>query len=315
MSNEKQAAIEEIIILAEKHSIHIDDISARLTHTTSSTKQSNILKTLFGYMGGIFVFSGIGLLVGMMWGEMSSSQHVIVTLGTGIIAFIIGIIAHKDERYTKAATPLLLVSGLMQPMGMFVFLDEYYPNGGDPQLAAILIFAVMVVQQSIAFTILKRPSLLFLVLIFWSGFLDVLMGRLYIIDEQFSGLTIGLSLLLITYSIDKTSSRSIVPFWYFISASLFLVSLWSLLEGSMFDIIYLAVNGFFIYLSIRLASRTLLFVSVIGLMSYLSYFTYEYFANIIGWPIALILMGLAMIGLSSYAVKLGQKIRNSQQKG
>ena len=46
-----------------------------------------------------------------------------------------------------------------------------------------------------------------------------------------------------------------------------------------------------IALSIRVASRALLFVSVVGLLAYLSYFAYEYFADVVGWPIALILAG------------------------
>lgn len=309
MSNAKTEALDKIVALAEEHEITADEIGARLTHQRTPDKQNTIVKTLFGYVGGIFVFAGIGLLIGMMWDDMGSAQRVISTLGVGIIAFVMGITTHKDARFTKASTPLLLVSGLMQPTGMFIFLDEYYPHGGDAQLAAILIFTVMVVQQGAAFTVLKRPSLLFLSMIFWGSVLSLVMDRLNV-DGELIGLAVGTSLLLITYNTDKTPHRSIVPFWYFISGGILLCAYWNLVEGSFLDLSYLALNGFFIYLSIRLASRALLFVSVLGLFSYLSYFTYEYFADIIGWPIALIVMGLGMIGLSAYAFKLGQKIGN-----
>ena len=40
----------------------------------------------------------------------------------------------------------------------------------------------------------------------------------------------------------------------------------------------------------------------------MSYFAFEYFADVIGWPVALIILGLCMMGLSAYAVKLGRKI-------
>jgi hypothetical protein len=63
-----------------------------------------------------------------------------------------------------------------------------------------------------------------------------------------------------------------------------------------------------VYLSIRVSSRTLLTVSVVSLLSYLCEFTYKYFANTTAWPLAMIVMGLVMIGLSSYAIKLGQRI-------
>ena len=78
------------------------------------------------------------------------------------------------------------------------------------------------------------------------------------------------------------------------------------------DIVYLGINGFFVFLSIRQASRSLLFVSVAGLIGYLSYFTYEYFADAIGWPIALIVMGLVMIGVSAYALRLGRSIGSEE---
>jgi hypothetical protein len=56
----------------------------------------------------------------------------------------------------------------------------------------------------------------------------------------------------------------------------------------------------------------MLVVSVFGLIGYLSYFTYEYFANVIGWPVAMIVMGMVMIGVSAYAYKLGQGITGDE---
>ncbi len=57
----------------------------------------------------------------------------------------------------------------------------------------------------------------------------------------------------------------------------------------------------------------MLVVSVFGLIGYLSFFTYEYFANVIGWPVAMIVMGMVMIGLSAYAFKLGQGISDARR--
>jgi hypothetical protein len=49
-------------------------------------------------------------------------------------------------------------------------------------------------------------------------------------------------------------------------------------------------------------------VSTFSLLGYLGYFTAEYFADVTGWPIALIIMGFILIGISTKAIKLGQKI-------
>jgi hypothetical protein len=57
-------------------------------------------------------------------------------------------------------------------------------------------------------------------------------------------------------------------------------------------------------------SRTLLLVSTFALLGFLGYYTEEYFADVTGWPIALMIMGFLLIGVSAYAVKLGQKIKH-----
>lgn len=313
MTNDKAAALNQIAALMEAHGLSLDDIAARLgqVRTDSPARQNSILKQLFGYTGGIFVFSGICLLVGMIWDDIASLQRVIVTLGTGLAAFILGFSCVRDARFERAATPLFLVSALLQPTGLFVFLHEYVPEGGDAELAAILIFGMMTAQQGLAFWKLRRTSLAFLAIVFWNATIGAAMSWLNF-DGEVASIIGGISMLSLARLADKSVHRSISPFWYFVGAACVLCAFWSLVEGTPLDLIYLGLNAFFIFLSIRFASRALLFVSVMGLLAYLSYFTYEYFADVIGWPIALIVMGLVMIGTSAYAVKLGQRIRDSK---
>lgn len=64
--------------------------------------------------------------------------------------------------------------------------------------------------------------------------------------------------------------------------------------------------------SVMVKSRALLIVSTISLLGYLGYFTNEYFADVTGWPLALMCMGILMIVISAYAVKLGKKISNEK---
>jgi len=104
---------------------------------------------------------------------------------------------------------------------------------------------------------------------------------------------------------------AVTPFWYFVGGGCLLGGAFAAIQGGWAEIIYLGVNGFIVYLSIRLASRSMLVVGVFGLIGYLSYFTHEYFADVTEWPIALIVMGMVMIGLSAYAFKLGQGIHDA----
>jgi hypothetical protein len=49
-------------------------------------------------------------------------------------------------------------------------------------------------------------------------------------------------------------------------------------------------------------------MSVIVLLSYLGYFTQEYFADTLGWPIALIVFGAVLLAASGFAIRLGQRM-------
>ena len=115
-------------------------------------------------------------------------------------------------------------------------------------------------------------------------------------------------MLSLSWAVGKTRHRAITLLWYFVGGVTLLSAWWALFEGSWFDLSYLGINAFLVYFSIAAASRTLLFVSVLGLLGYLGYFAEEYFADVVGWPICLIILGLAMMGLSAYAVRLGRKI-------
>lgn len=307
MTAARQAALSEIVRLAREHHIDADEIAAKLTHTPAPERQKGLIGRLFNYIGGIFVFAGICVLVSMIWDDIGSAQRVIVTFGPGLCAFILGMTVLKDPRFEKAATPLFLVSSLLQPTGIFVFLREYLPEAGDPLLAATLVFAVMTAQQGLAFLQTRRTSLLFLAMAFWNFFLGTGMAWLDM-SEEWMFIILGIAMLSTTWGIGRTPHRAITPFWYFVGGVTLLSAWWAQFEGTMLDMSFLGVNAFLVYLAIAAGSRSLLFVSVLGLLGYLSYFAEEYFADVVGWPICLILLGLTMMGLSAYALKLGQKI-------
>ncbi len=307
MTTERETALERIVALAESHDIAADEIAAHMATPKTPERQGGIVKALLAYTGGTFIFAGMGLLVSMIWPDIGSAQRVIITLGSGMIAFVLGITAHRDVRFQKGATPLFLVAAFLQPTGMFVFLDEYVPKTGHPELAALIVFGVMTLQQGLAFAQLRRASLAFLTMLFWLAFIATSMVWLEV-NEDLTAITVGLSALFLSHYAAMRGYHAITPFWYFIGGGTLLGGVFTAVVGGPAELLYLGVNGFLVYLAIRLASRAMLVVGVVGLIGYLSYFTYEYFANVIGWPVAMIVMGLVMIGVSAYAFKLSQSM-------
>jgi len=50
-----------------------------------------------------------------------------------------------------------------------------------------------------------------------------------------------------------------------------------------------------------------LLVGTLAMLIYIGYYTAEHFANTVGWPIALVIIGIALIGLSALAVRLNNQ--------
>lgn len=306
----KEAALDEIAALTAAHNITVKEIQARLAHDDDGETPRGFVAQLLSYLGGAFVFSGVSLLISFIWDDVGSSQRVILTFGSGLAAFILGIVCGRDERFRRAATPLFLLSACLQPFGLVVFLEEYVPPTGNPDTAILAIGGTLAVQQGLAFGVLRRSSLLFFAIAFGAIALTAAL-RLLDVDEKLMALVVGLVLLAIASRVSQTPHAPVTPFYYFLGGTLLLGGWWALCEGTALDLSTLGVSVGLIALSIRMASRTLLFVSAVGLLAYLSYFAYEYFADVVGWPIALIALGLAMLGVGGWVMKLSRRIQTA----
>ena len=306
----KESALNQITDLAHQYDITLDEIGARITKKALKDKSGKWLSSLLGYLGAAFIFGGLSLYVAMIWDDLESLARVVITYGPGLVSFILGIIVLTDERFAKASTPLFLKSALLLPTGMFVFLQEY-TSGDDGQLAAMIVFGLLAFQYLGAFFKLKRTSLLFFGYLFWNASIGIFMDRMDISGEML-GIVLGMSIMMVAWSIDKTDHRAIAPFWYFLGSLGLLWSVFDVIEGiAIVDILFLPLTVILMIISTRMYSRTLLLVSTFALLGFLGYYTEEYFADVTGWPIALMLMGFMLIGVSAYAVKLGQQIRNA----
>jgi len=307
VENNKEEALLHITKLAKDYKLTLQEIGACLTHEALQHKGSSWLIRLLSYLGAAFIFGGLSLFINMIWHDLGSSSRVVITYGPGLMMFILGVILLKHPSLKKASTPLFLVSAVILPIGMFVFLKEY-AEGHDGQLAAMVVFSLIACQFFCAFLILQRTNLLFCSYLFWNGTMGIVMERANIPGELL-GTTLGLSIMMTAWFMDRTCHRAIAPFWYFLGSVGLLWSLFDWVEGIRnLDILYLPVTILLMFVSTRMQSRTLLLVSTVALLGFLGYFTDKYFANVTGWPLALMIMGFMLISASAYAVSLAQRI-------
>lgn len=308
MTNDRQNALAQIAALAQSHGLSAEDIAAHLHQSGQSAPeaQRNLLVTMLSYLGGLLVFCGIGYAISLQWDTLGSAQRILVTFGTGFSALLLGLACLRDQRFVRATTPLFLIAGLLQPTGLFVMLKEY-ASGNDGALACVIVFTPLAAQMLALFAKLRRTSLLFLGITYTTIALWAAMYKIGM-DQSVIAFGIGVSGLLLAGLINRSADRALAPLSYFVFAGFVAGGAFELLEGSFLDILLIPVGAFLILGSIRARSRTFLFTAMLSMLCYLCYYTATYFANTMGWPLALIVIGLAMIGLSAWAVKLGRNM-------
>jgi hypothetical protein len=303
----RSQALREIAALAARHGLTAADIVQVLdAEVPAAGERENrwrgVLVTVLGFLGGTFVFAGVGVFIALQWDSMNSAARVIVTLGSGLTALALAVLSARDLRFTKATTPLLLVGAALEPTGILVAFSEF-GSGGDWRWAGLVTAGLMALQFAGLFASLQRTTPLFVTIffsaLFWWTALDFI-G----LDDETGALIVGASLVLTALGVDRSGHRDISPAIYFFGAAGFLYGFFDLVENSTFEIAFVAAAAGFVYLSVVLHSRTLLFVATLAILAYTGYFTGQHFADSVGWPIALIVFGMAMIGLSALAFRI-----------
>ena len=251
------------------------------------------------------MFAGIGVFISMYWGDFGSAARVIVTLGVGLVAFFMALVCLYDKKYERAATPLFLISSFLQPTGILVMLREY-SSGGDFRHGILFMASYMLIQQGATFWAKGRTVLAFSAILFGMIFFGYLFD-VWDVNEKLIGTIIGTSLLCVAYELNRSKHVAIAPFWYFVGSVLLLWSVFDAVKNTPFELLYLGLSALIIFLSTYVRSRTLLLVGTLSMLCYIGWFTAKHFANTVGWPIALVMIGIALIALSSLAVKLNNK--------
>jgi len=308
---DRAAALARIAALAREHGIGHAEIRAALDRGDSAS--SNWVRSLFAALGGLFVLAGAVAALDRVWADLIPSARVAAVFGTGLVALVLAVAADRDPRYERAGSPLFLVAGLFQASGLFVLLDEF-PTGFDGATDASLVFGALAAQFGAIFGALRRTEVLFLTVAFASLLFTAILARLDF-DEGLISAVVGILGLLVTYGISRTRWSGFAPLSWSVFALCLTIGLFDLVESSFpLDLLLIATAALLIQTSVFVGSRALLVVSVLAMLVYLGYYTREYFADTLGWPIALVVFGLVLLALSGYALRLGRRIGNPSRE-
>lgn len=305
--SQKDDALQEIVTIVRNNRLTLADIAAALGAGAENKEKrdSNIIGRVFNYIGGILVFAGLCIFVGMFWESFGSVTKILVTLGTGFAAFLFALAAMDDAKYDRAATPLLIIAALFQPAGIFVMLDEF-SSGGKPEHGILFMAALMVIQQGATFWHKRRTTLAFTTILFSTIFAVTLFEEMNM-PEELNAIITGLALLGAGWALGKSPHRPISGFAYFCGSGALMFGVFDAVENTFFEISFLALAAFFVYASTVARSRVLLAMGTLGMLGYIGDFAFDHFDNQASFPILLMIIGIAFFGLGAMAIRINKK--------
>lgn len=362
---DKRSALETIAQLMRNYDITPVEVEAAFHASAAGSaparrSRGDVAKTLFIYLGAIFILAGISTYIGTFWQSMGSVMRIFMTLGVGYILLVVLLAALYENRYPKLILPLAIASAFVMTGGWFVFIHEVFPHGSNWRLAVLFVFGVMALQQGALFGRYRLTALAFTALFFVYGFmqvgldlLDVPMAYVAIVlgaslflvataledtpyrvlaapalliglcwmnsglfdriatatAANWASLLVGMSAMSAAYGLHQAGRYSgLTGIGYFIGSIMAYTGLFDLVHNTPFELGYLAVTAAMLYACVVLQSRALLFTTVIAMLGFIGFYTAKHFANSLGWPVTLVLMGVAFLGVGTIAIKVRRRM-------
>jgi hypothetical protein len=249
------------------------------------------LATVFMLTSGWFVFIHEVFPHGDNW-------RLAVLSVFGVMALHQTVLLQKYQLTVLAFTALFFVYGFMQ-VGLDL-LDVPFGFSAIVLGASLLLVATSL--QKTAYSGLAAPAILISVCWLNAGLFD----RIAIVSTvNWAVLLTGVCIMSTAFGLHKTARHpGLAGFGYLVGSIMVYSGLFDLVYKTPFELLHFAVTASMLYACVVLQSRVLLLTTVIAMLSFIGYYTAQHFVDSLGWPVTLVLMGVAFIGVSTLAIKV-----------
>lgn len=304
----RRRALDRIVRLARSHGLSAGDIAAALAGAESleGPPSGGLLARSASYLGGLFVFAGIVTFVGLNWDHLNGPARVAITLGPGLAALALALLAQRSDGYARAAAPLYLIAAALEPGGMLIAFEEF-GGGGDWRHAGLITAGTLTVQMVLVHRARPHAVARLLAMLFAVAAEVVALDLVPGLPAAWVALTVAASTLCLGLHLRRRADDGGAALFLFAGSAGALGALFALIEGTPLEVAFPLAPVGLLYLSLRLRSRVLLLNSVVGLLAFVGYYTAEYFADSLGWPLALVAFGLALIALGGLGLRLDRR--------
>lgn len=293
------------------------------------------LNEILVYLGSLIIFLALAFFVILNWRKFGSMGRILTVLIPTVLMFALGWWLHgsKRSRLRRGAQALWLVACLLSGL---VFGVIFYEMGlldlnrpGDPMILVSCLLATILagtafvllpsITQSIAFHICGSAVLFSLI-----GWLDHILPPLNDFYEALGILVIGLVFGSLWLALSEWL-RAIEKKGLFIVSRIFgamTILLFSLIaamdkypetwQKTVMEAIAFLTSISFITASMKRQSQTFLYSGAAFLLFWITYINFEHFADRIGMPVTLLIIGVLLIGLGLGTERLSRLIRASK---
>lgn len=278
----------------------------------------SITKMLYA-LGAAVVIIGIIIFFAQIWDDLGSLGRIVVTLGLGLLIAAIGSMLLKQKPEDNIGAVFHFIGGVLIPSGVLITLHELGVSFASLWPAAIA-FGVIFVFYLLLNLAHGHSILKLFAIANGTVFMYLLVGAMikgpnyYIYHELYEDLyayltmMIGASyLFLAQFFCDKWNKRLLGALCFFGSGGFLVAAFSQVLNSPLWQIFYFLILSGGLFLSIYMKSRSILFMSTIFLVAHITRITSEYFADSIGWPISLVILGFVFIGLGYASVTINKK--------
>lgn len=322
----KEELLQELSVRISTGEISREEVVSRFSFapiTQGENKEENssthfsVTKMLY-VLGAAIVVIGVLIFVAQLWDDIGSFGRIVVTLGLGFLLTAIGSLLLKNKPEENIGTVFHFIGGMLIPGGAIVTLSELNVDFNTLWSVAVT-FGVIFAFYLLLNVVHKNAVLTFFAIANGTAFVYLLVeaivdGPFYRHEDLYAYLTmvVGISYLLLAHAFRDGWNQKLIGALYFFGITGFLGAAFSqVFDSAMWQMFYflLVIGG--LSLAVYMRSRAILVMSTLFLIVHVSYITGKYFADSLGWPISLVVLGFVFIGLGYASITINKKyIRN-----
>ncbi len=285
--------------------------------TSQVSKKSNFsINKILYVIGAIIVIIGLAFFVSQIWEDIGSVGHIAVTLGMGALLTGIGSMLLIQKPEDHIGSVFHLIGGVLVPGGALVLLNEFHvdldnlwPVAMTFAVVSLVYLALSLFHKNAIVTFFAIANATVCVYVALTAILQD-MQYYYSFDEIYAYLTmiVGISYLLLSRAFRGGPIGKLSDTLTFFGTSGFFGAAFSrVFDSGIWQLLFFVLVALGLFLAVRWKDRTILAVSTLALIGHITYITTEYFADSVGWPILLVLLGFLFIGLGYGSVALSKK--------